>query len=113
MNRKMNVCLFLVVNAMVVLSLAQIHTQQSRLTSVAFDDGTQPAVPPPGVVVLMADGTQPAVPPPGRTQVTLLNDGTQPAVPPPGVAVLIADGTQPAVPPPGRSLETVAAGTAP
>ncbi|MGB9008114.1 MAG: hypothetical protein WCC18_05825, partial [Candidatus Acidiferrales bacterium] len=101
MNRKMIVWLFLVVNAMVALSLAQNRSQRSRLTSSTVVDGTQPAVPPPGVAVLIADGTQPAVPPPGRSNVTVLRDGTQPAVPPPGVAVLIADGTQPAVPPPG------------
>ncbi|MGC1256725.1 MAG: hypothetical protein WA867_14285, partial [Candidatus Acidiferrales bacterium] len=93
MNRKMIVSLFLVANAMVALSLAQNHSQQSRLTSITVDDGTQPPVPPPGVAVLIADGTQPPVPPPG-------------------VAVLIADGTQPPVPPPGRLLEMAAALTA-
>ena len=112
MNRKMIVSLFLVVNAMVALSLAQNHSQQPRLTSIVVDDGTQPPVPPPGVAVLVADGTQPAVPPPGRTNVTLLDDGTQPPVPSPGLAVLIADGTQPPVPPPGRLLEMAAARTA-
>ncbi|MGC1966357.1 MAG: hypothetical protein WA673_07850 [Candidatus Acidiferrales bacterium] len=112
MNRKIIVSLFLVANAMVALSLAQNHSQQSRLTSITVDDGTQPPVPPPGVAVLIADGTQSAVPPRGRTNVTLLDDGTQPPVPPPGVAVLIADGTQPPVPPPGRLLEMAAALTA-
>ncbi len=68
MNRKMIVSLFLVANAMVALSLAQNHSQQSRLTSITVDDGTQPPVPPPGVAVLIADGTQSAVPPRGRTK---------------------------------------------
>jgi hypothetical protein len=94
MNRKLMVWLFLVVNAMVALSLSRNHAQNGRLTSVTVDDGTQPPVPPPG-----------------RTKVALLDDGTQPPVPPPGVAVLIADGTQPPVPPPGRTLETAVAPT--